>query len=321
MGNKYFSKLAFRRVGLPVAGVAGVLALIAGIAVPGSTVTADGASDPYANLPASLSLNGVIRDFKGRDQSGGHTDFEMAPTAGFGHYVGQFADELGSDGKPVFASRGFKVNTQARDASGRNRIPGVKSYISARSGDVAGAVATAQGGTNNGVAGVDQWFRDVNGVNLSRLLPLTLTRLPNTNIYSFNDRTDPVYTALGGFFPINGQLFGNSGGTTPNQNFHFTYELDTTFVFKRGAGQVFTFTGDDDVLVYIDNKLVVDLGGIHGAVSQTIELDRLNTLIDGSRYPLKLFFAERRRTQSNVRIDTTINLQNASFPPTSPLFD
>ena len=309
---------ALSRLGLPAAGL---IMVAAGIMIPGASVVGTQSSDPFANLPATLSLNGIIRDFKGRDQSGGHNDFELVPTGGYGHYVGQCADLLDADGKPVFASKGFKVSSQARDASGRNRMARAKPYIDPRSGDVNGTVATTNGGANGGAAGYNGWFRDVQGVNLSRALPITLVRQPNTNTYSFNDRSDPVYQSRGGFFPINGELMGNSGGTTPSQNFHFTYELDTTFVFRRGSGQSFTFTGDDDVFVFIDGKLVVDIGGVHGAVSQTIELDRLNWLQDGSRYPLKLFFAERHRTQSNVRIDTTINLQSAELPATSPLYD
>ena len=65
----------------------------------------------------------------------------------------------------------------------------------------------------------------------------------------------------------------------------------------------------------------VDIGGVHGATSQTIDLDRLNWLQSGHTYSLKLFFAERHTTESNVRIDTTINLQNATLPPSTGLFD
>jgi len=294
--------------------------LVAGamVAIPSSShATVD--TDPYASLPASITLNGIVRDFKWRTETGGHTDFEWQPTGGFNHYVGMAADTLDSDGKPVFASTGYKVTTQATDASSRNRMPVAKSYIDARANDRAGSVATTTGGSSHTAEAFAQWYRDVPGTNVSAQVPLTLVRQSGTNIYTFNDKTDSTYSSRGGFFPINGQLFGNS----PNQskNFGFTYELNTNFVYRRGTGQVFTFTGDDDVFVYINGKLVIDIGGVHSAVSQTIELDRLNYLQDGQRYPLQFFFAERHTTQSNFRIDTTINLENASLPATTALFD
>jgi fibro-slime domain-containing protein len=150
-------------------------------------------------------------------------------------------------------------------------------------------------------------------------LSLTLVRNAGSNVYTFNDRSDSFYANRGGFFPINGELWGNSAGD--NKNFHFSFELSTSFIYRHNSAQVFTFTGDDDVWVFVDNKLVIDIGGIHSAVSQTIELDRLAWLQDGQRYNLKFFFAERHRTQSNFRIDTTINLESAQLPTTAALYD
>jgi fibro-slime domain-containing protein len=159
----------------------------------------------------------------------------------------------------------------------------------------------------------------VPGVNLSRTLDLVLKQVGTSNIYSFDDRTDSVYSSRGGFFPINGELFGNSAGD--NKNFHFTFELNTEFTYKKASGQVFTFTGDDDVLVYVDGKLVIDIGGIHSAVSQTIDMDRLTWLQDNKTYRLDFFFTERHRTQSNFRIDTTIALRRVEPPAISGKFD
>lgn len=312
---------------LSVASAAGVIVL--GGVVYSVTASSSGSStDQFANLPATLTLTGVVRDFKwgGADavsrnlgETGGHADFEHVPGGGYGHYVGTVADQLDTDMKPVFSSTGYKVNTQAVDASGRNRMPVNKSYISARTGDKAGSVATSLGGSLTNANNFRQWFRDTPGVNLSKTVPITLVRQAGTNLYSFNDRNDATYSAKGGFFPIDSDLFGNSRGQS--KNFGFTFELDTTFVYAKGAGQTFTFTGDDDVWVFIDGKLVVDIGGVHSAISQTIELDRLNWLEDGRRYSFKLFFAERHTSQSNVRIDTTINLQPAALPTTTGLYD
>ncbi len=302
--------------------IAAALAVCAGTLTLTSTSDASRSAqraDTFANLPATLQLTGIVRDFRERTETNGHSDFERQPTRGFGHYVGMMADDLDSDGKPVYVGGGRKVTTQRRDAQGRNIMPVNKSYIQSRTGDTNPAMETQDGGAATSAATVAQWYRDVPSVNSSMTLPITLKRQSGTNIYSFDDKSDSTYSSLGGFFPINGQLFGNS--RNGSKNFHFSYELTTKFTYRKNSGQVFTFTGDDDVFVYIGGKLVIDLGGVHGAVSQTIDLDRLTHLVDGNEYELKLFFTERHRSQSNMRIDTTLELKPAVLPAVSALAD
>lgn len=302
------------------ASILGALGLAATLGSSSSVTGAQRPTDPYGNLPATIQLTGIIRDFREVGQQGGHADFERTPTRGFAHYMKQCADTLDSNGKPVFFSTGKKVTTQWTDSASRP-IMSPRTYNPAKTGDHAGVLETQAGGSTTTAAAFAQWYRDTPGMNLSAPLAITLVRNTNSNMYTFNCATDPQYAGRGGFFPINGELLGNSGGSTPNQNFHFTYELSTTFVYTQGAGQVFTFTGDDDVWVFVDNKMVIDLGGVHGATSQTVGLDRLNWLVNGQRYSLKIFQAERHRTQSNFRMDTTITLEPAPLPTTSALFD
>ncbi|MFO0830802.1 MAG: fibro-slime domain-containing protein [Phycisphaerales bacterium] len=283
-----------------------------------SSSSSGGTVDPYAGLPLTISLTGTVRDFHERTfANSGHPDFEWQPTGGYGVYYNMVSNTLDSDKKPVFQSTGNKVNSMAKDSQGREILR--KDYIASRTGDTNASVATSAGGSSSTAQRFAQWFRDVPGVNVSMPIAITLKRTAGSNVYVFDDKQDTSFQALGGFFPINGQLFGNPSGQS--KNFGFTYELNTQFQYTRNSGMVFTFTGDDDVWVYIDNKLVIDLGGVHGASSQNIDLDRLSWLQDGQTYDLRFFFAERHTTQSNFRISTTLRLQTVDRPQVSGIFD
>jgi fibro-slime domain-containing protein len=157
--------------------------------------------------------------------------------------------------------------------------------------------------TTTGQANFDQWFRDVPGVNQSVALPLELTDAGGS-VYTFSDSD---------FFPIDGQLFGDEGNT---HNYHFTYELKTKFLYS--GGETFSFTGDDDLFTFINGRLAIDLGGVHGALSATIDLDARAAelgITPGNVYSLDFFFAERHTSESNFRIDTTLVFVDCGEPP------
>lgn len=297
----------------------------AGLATAAAIVLSSGgqavgraAADPYAGLPAELNLVGICRDFKASNETGGHPDFQRQPAGGFGMYTGNLNNTLDADGKPVFKGGGKKVSSQWRDSARRNINPAI---YNASVGDTAGSfTGNADPGGIRSAESFAQWFRDVPGVNMSKQVPIKLVRQANSNLYVFDDRTDPTYSSRGGFFPINNELWGNPSGQT--KNFGFSFELATEFIYKPSEGQAFTFIGDDDVWVFINGKLVIDIGGVHGATSQTVQLDRLGDIMKpNQKNTLTLFFAERHTTQSNCRIETTINLKPASLPTTSSLFD
>ena len=202
--------------------------------------------------PAQIELIGIVRDFRERTVAMGHPDFEAHPVHGFKLYCGNVSPYLSPAGKPAFTGTGHKVVQNWTDDHGRPICYHVAEAYPAP-GDSNGTWGPADSGGIDSEVGFKQWFRDMPGINMSMLLTLTLVRqLDGT--YVFDDRVDPLYSDLGGFFPIEDQLFGNPGGY-PDRNFHFTFELSTEFVYDPDAEQLFKFVGDDDVWVFIDGEL------------------------------------------------------------------
>lgn len=117
------------------------------------------------------------------------------------------------------------------------------------------------------------------------------------------------------FFPLDAPWDTFSEGDQQSdgitmRNFLFTTEIHTAFEYK--GTEVFNFRGDDDVWIYVNNKLAVDIGGIHSAQEGNIDLAARGAefgLVVGEVYDLDMFQAERNPVGSNFRIQTSLDFK------------
>ena len=120
-----------------------------------------------------------------------------------------------------------------------------------------------------------------------------------------------------GFYPIDNFKYLDSAMTLYNPKYdsvvqgcrhNYSFSMKISAQFQYVKGQYFEFRGDDDVWVFINNRLVVDIGGCHSPVEGSVNLDTLG-LVEGNEYPFHIFFSERNATGSNFKMRTSINLQ------------
>ena len=100
-------------------------------------------------------------------------------------------------------------------------------------------------------------------------------------------------------------FYDHLNGSGGYHNFGFTMKFQAKFEYV--PGQKFEFKGDDDVWVFINNRLVVDIGGQHAEVSGAVNLDTLG-LTPGVEYPFHIFYVERHTSSSNFMMRTSMDL-------------
>lgn len=130
----------------------------------------------------------------------------------------------------------------------------------------------------------------------------TVYKVPGSSTNAINLQKDSGNKPHGSFFPFN--TLGDSiyegiheiSGNSPD--FHFGMTMSAKFIQPKdgkinGNNMVFEFSGDDDVWVYIDGVLVLDIGGIHNAASGSINFANGNVTVgNNNNLNLRKLFAD-----------------------------
>ncbi len=144
-------------------------------------------------------------------------------------------------------------------------------------------------------------FLDRNGNPTS----LLLNQQGGANVYLFNSQNFFPVDKLGWNAGANAQTDAACTGTAQH-NFSFTSELHYPFTYQSSSSPTFNFTGDDDVWVFINGHLAVDLGSVHSAASGSIQLTPAKAatlgLVNGGMYSIDMFQAERHTCASTYKL-------------------
>lgn len=130
-----------------------------------------------------------------------------------------------------------------------------------------------------------------------------------TDIKSENRKYDNDTNGTFGFFPFNKSV-GKGGASQYNYGFGAKLQFDFTLT-DDGKVQVgdspndkvpikFFFSGDDDVWVYIDNQLVLDVGGAHGKASGLLEFGE-----QGGKNTVTSYISDIKASNNTIYKDCT----------------
>ncbi|WP_053230605.1 DUF4215 domain-containing protein [Sandaracinus amylolyticus] len=149
--------------------------------------------------------------------------------------------------------------------------------------------------TTHGRPAFDQWYHD-SSMSMTVVDRIVLARQADGR-YVFDDAD---------FFPLDTRGWVDAElEPVRNGGHNFSFTSVVRYWFEYGGDEVLTFRGDDDVWVFINGRLALDLGGVHGPLSGTVTLSARASelgLVAGRIYEVVVFQAERHTSQSSYRL-------------------
>ena len=130
------------------------------------------------------------------------------------------------------------------------------------------------------------------------------------------DQNGKILTTEGaGFYPLENERKFSYENSEKAQNYFFGMRYDVLFKIGDYVGPMnYEFTGDDDLWVLLDGKVVLDLGGIHQAASETVDIweklgktaDELTPEGKEKEHTLTVLYMERGAGESNCKMKFTL---------------
>lgn len=258
--------------GTPAGGTGGTQATTGGSGGTASGFLTPGIDGPIPSAPGCMVFKGKAFDFVST-----HTDFQFpadgAVSVAQTNYV---TDTLGSDGNPVLAK------------------------------DFAVAKVTS-------AASFKEWYTSTPAVN--KVIDLELTAVKRSALLNSFGGDDM------GWYPIDGKGQGNTDTVAPDvavgeeitldpmHNCLFTTKIEAQFYYQGGKNETVITESDDDSWIFINGKLAVDNGGLHGFIPASVKLDDVADKLGikpGKHYPITFFYAERQFGAAKYRVTTNM---------------